>query len=150
MTIGGFFLVTSGLFLLTGAPGKDDIARLRGTWLTVSLVNDGKTLAGEGIAPAPGPVAKVAYAGNKWTVKVGTKTVASGIFKLDVTTVPKQIDLFDESGKANAETKLGIYELDGDTYRYCVAPTGTPRPTELVSKVGSGYSCGVSKRERAR
>jgi uncharacterized protein (TIGR03067 family) len=148
MTFGGFVMVTSGLLLLAGGPGKGDGDKLRGTWLTVSLVNDGKTLVGEGVPAKPGPATKLVYDGNTWRVVVGDKTVASGTFALDPTKAPKTIDVMDESGKRNDQTKLGIYELDGDVYRYCVAPAGKPRPTELASKVGSGYSCGVSKREK--
>ena len=46
------------------------------------------------------------------------------------------------------KTKLGIYELDGDTYRYCLAPAGKPRPTEFASKEGSGHSLGASQRQK--
>jgi uncharacterized protein (TIGR03067 family) len=148
MTLGGFPMVACGLLFLAGGPGKGDLDKLRGTWLTISLVNDGKTLVGEGVAPKPGPVTKLAYDGTKWTVIVGEKTVAWGRFALDPTKAPKEIDIMDESGKRNDQTKLGIYEIDGDTYRYCLAPAGKPRPTELASKPGSGTSCGVSKREK--
>jgi uncharacterized protein (TIGR03067 family) len=54
----------------------------------------------------------------------------------------------DESGVKNARTKLGIYELDGDTYKYCLAPAGKPRPKDFTSRAGSGHSLGVSKREK--
>ena len=81
-------------------------------------------------------------------IKVGDKTVASGTFKIDPTKTPKEIDVMDESGVKNDKTKLGIYALDGDTYKYCLAPAGKPRPTEFTSKAGSGHSLGVSKREK--
>ena len=40
------------------------------------------------------------------------------------------------------------YELDGDTYRYCLAPPGKPRPTAFASPPGSGLSLGVSRRQK--
>ena len=55
----------------------------------------------------------------------------------------------DESSVKNDKTKLGIYELDGDTYKYCLAPAGKPQPTEFSSKAGTGHSLGVSKREKS-
>jgi uncharacterized protein (TIGR03067 family) len=79
---------------------------------------------------------------------VGDKTVAWGITKLDVTKTPKEIDIMDDSGTRNARTQLGIYELDGDAYKYCLAPAGKPRPKEFTSKEGSKHSLGVSKREK--
>lgn len=147
-------LVASFLFLLllfVGAidddPSKVDAAKLRGTWLTVSLVTDGKTIVDEK-NPATGPATTLLYEDDKWLIKVGDKTVASGIFKVDASKKPKEIDILDASGMKNDKTQLGIYELDGDTYKYCLAPAGKPRPTELSSKAGSGHSLGVSKREK--
>jgi uncharacterized protein (TIGR03067 family) len=124
---------------------KDDLAKLSGTWLTVSLVNDGKTLVDEKTQPPP--AAKLVYERNTWMVKVGNKTVATGKFKIDAAKSPKEIDILDESGMKNEKTKLGIYETNGDSYKYCLAPAGKPRPTEFASMAGRGHSLGVSKRE---
>jgi uncharacterized protein (TIGR03067 family) len=144
-------LVSSLLVVSAGAgqdnPNKGDLDKLRGTWLAVSLVNDGKTLVDDKTPPKD-PATKLAYDGTKWMIKVGDKTVAAGIFKIDATKTPKEIDILDESGMKNDKTKLGIYELDGDTYKFCLAPAGKPRPTEFTSKAGSGHSLGVSKREK--
>jgi uncharacterized protein (TIGR03067 family) len=146
-------IATMGFLVRSDGPAvdsssKEDLEKLRGTWLTVSLVADGKTVVDEKDPPKEGPVTKLAYDGNKWMVKVGDKTVASGITKIDATKTPKEIDIMDESGAKNDKTRLGIYELDGDTYKYCLAQPGKPRPTELISNVGSGHTLGVSKRER--
>ncbi|MFL5338552.1 MAG: TIGR03067 domain-containing protein [Gemmataceae bacterium] len=129
-------------------PSKADLDKLRGTWLTVSLVNDGKTLVDEKNPPKEGTAAKLAYDGEKWMIRVGDKTVASGVFKIDATKTPKEIDILDESGQKNEKTKLGIYQLAGDTYKFCLAPAGKPRPTEFTSKPGSGHTLAVSKREK--
>jgi hypothetical protein len=40
----------------------------------------------------------------------------------------------------------GIYELDGDTLRFCVAPPDKDRPTEFTSRKGSGYTLRVFRR----
>jgi len=126
----------------------DDVELLRGTWLTVSLVHNGVMVIGEGAPPLPGPPTKLVYEGNKWMLKSGDKTIASGTIKIDSTKTPKEIDIMDDSGVVNAKTKLGIYEINGDIYKYCVAQSGQPRPTEFLSKAGSGYSLTVSKREK--
>ncbi len=153
MKISCLLILTTGLLVAADGPGKDDpskgdLDKLRGTWLTVSLVNDGKTLVDEKVPPKAGPTTKLAYDGNKWMVKVGDKAVATGTIKIDSTKMPKEIDVMDASGMKNGKTQLGIYELDGDTYKYCVAPAGKPRPTEFTSKEGSGHSLIVSKREK--
>jgi uncharacterized protein (TIGR03067 family) len=153
MKIIGVLMLAAGLLVTAVGPGqeganKEDLDKLRGTWLTVSLVNDGKTLVDEKSPPKEGPVTKFAYDGTKWMVKVGDKTVASGVFKIDATKTPKEIDIMDESGMKNDKTKLGIYELNGDTYKFCLAPAGKPRPRDFTSKKDSGHSLGVSKREK--
>jgi uncharacterized protein (TIGR03067 family) len=79
---------------------------------------------------------------------MGDKTVASGIFRIDADKSPKEIDILDESGVRHEKTKLGIYEIEGDTYRFCLAPAGKSRPTAFTSKEGSGHSLGVSQREK--
>jgi uncharacterized protein (TIGR03067 family) len=147
------FILTSAAILAAdgagkGDPSQADLDKLHGAWLTVSLVNDGKTLVDEKAPPKEGPATKLVYERNTWLINVGDQTVASGQFKIDATTTPKEIDIMDESGVKNEKTKLGIYELHVDTYKYCLAPAGKPRPTAFTSEPGSGYSLGVSKREK--
>src|SRR5437660_1667824 len=150
-----FLILAAGLLVAADNPGKEsrpmsDLDRLRGTWLAVSLVNDGKTLVDEKTPPKEGPVTKLAYEGDHWKIIVGDKTVATGKFTIDAAKTPKEIDILDETGTRNEKTKLGIYELNGDTYKYCLAPAGKPRPTEFTSKPGSGHSLGVSRREKGK
>jgi uncharacterized protein (TIGR03067 family) len=148
-----FAVLTTGALMAADGPSQDDpsksdLDKLRGTWLTVSLVNNGKTLVDEKAPPKEGPATKLVYDRNKWMIKVGDKTVASGLFRIDSTKRPKEIDIMDESGVKNDKTKLGIFELTGDTYKYCLAPAGKPRPTDFTSRDESGHSLGVSNREK--
>jgi uncharacterized protein (TIGR03067 family) len=142
------------LFFATGAVmaaddrSKSDQEKLRGTWVTVSLKTNGKTIVKDKARPAPGPETKLVYDGDNWKIQTGDKVLASGKFKVDATKSPKEIDIFDETGVKNEKTKLGIYELNGDTYTYCLAPANKPRPTEFVSKEGGWLSLGVSRREK--
>src|SRR5947199_8302507 len=71
MTLSGFLILTAGLLLAAPGAGQeerpqDDAGKLQGTWLTVSLVNDGKVLVGENVPPKPGPATTFAYEGNRW------------------------------------------------------------------------------------
>jgi|ERR1700721_1807375 uncharacterized protein (TIGR03067 family) len=146
-------ILATGALMATDNPAKEetaksDLDKLQGTWLTVSLVNDGKTVVDEKTPPKEGPMTKVAYEGTKWMIKVGDKTVFTGIFKIDSAKKPKEIDFMEESDKKGEKTKLGIYEIDGDKIKFCLAPPGKPRPTEFTSKEGSGHSLGVMRREK--
>jgi uncharacterized protein (TIGR03067 family) len=148
-----YFVILATGVLMAADPAKDnpskkDLEKLQGTWLTVSLVDDGKPLVDEKTPAKDRAGTKLVYEGNKWIIKVGDKSVASGVFKIDSSKTPKEIDILDESGEKNEKTKLGIFELNGDTYKYCLAPAGKPRPKEFSSKAGSGHSLGVSTRAK--
>jgi hypothetical protein len=63
MKLGRVWIGTAVLLLATPVLGQtqapqDDLAKLQGTWLTVSLVSNGKTLVTENDPPKPGPVTK--------------------------------------------------------------------------------------------
>lgn len=150
MKIGFWAVMTSAMLAVGDGSDKLEYDKLRGTWLTVSLVSDGKVVVDGKTPRKPGPETKLQYDGDRWIVKVGAKEVANGTFKIDPTKIPKEMDLFDKTGVKNSNTKLAIYEITGDTYKYCVAPAGQPRPTEFASKPGSKLSLGVSKREKQR
>jgi len=46
------------------------------------------------------------------------------------------------------EVMLGTYELDGDRYKVCFAPTDKPRPSEFTSKPGRGNLLQVWERKK--
>jgi uncharacterized protein (TIGR03067 family) len=153
MKAAGLAILMAGLLIASRSRAQDaraesDLEQLRGTWLTVSLVNDGKIVVDENTPPKPGPQTKLVYDGTTWTIKVGDKTVASGRFQVDAAKTPKEIDIMDETGTKNEKTKLGIYAINGDIYKFCLAPAGKPRPAEFASTAGSGHSLGVSKRDQ--
>ena len=60
---------------------------------------------------------------------------------------PALIDLTTVS--QDSPTRLytkGIYLLQGDVLRYCIAAPGRPRPTEFATTKGDGYTLVVLKR----
>jgi uncharacterized protein (TIGR03067 family) len=67
-------------------------------------------------------------------------------FTLDPSKKPKAIDVTPLTGKDSGRALLGIYSIEGDTLKICVA-TGrrTPRPTKF--KGGDGVVFLVLKRE---
>jgi len=46
------------------------------------------------------------------------------------------------------EVMLGIYELERDSYKFCFAPVGKPRPSEFTSKFGSGNILQIWERRK--
>jgi uncharacterized protein (TIGR03067 family) len=125
------------------AAGKEDaikkeMAKLEGTWQLVSAETDGKQLPEEQAKQI-----RVVIKGTSHTVYFGDKAVVEGVaFRVDPTTTPKQVEDTLKDGKKIR----GIYELDGDTLRSCVAPPEKGAPTEFTGKAGSGQTLRIFKR----
>ncbi len=141
-----FAFFSVGITSARGESAREALEALGGTWKTVAIVSDGKTVQDETIRRPPGPEATLVYKGDTWHVIVGEKTVASGKLKVDPDKNPRQLDVLSDDDPKGAKTKLAIYQLDGDTFKYCIAGAGKPRPTEFASKAGSGESLITSKR----
>lgn len=64
--------------------------------------------------------------------------IETGTFKLDDTTSPKQLTWTPTNGENKGKSTRAIYELDGDTMKYCYNQPGSPRPTEMTSTAENG------------
>jgi hypothetical protein len=49
-------------------------------------------------------------------------------------------------GFTKGKTQLGIYELEGDTFKACFSKPGTDRPADFTSKPGDGRTFSIWKR----
>src|SRR5205807_1617746 len=83
--------------------------------------------------------------GTKFTTAAMGSTY-DGTLSLDVTKKPKRFDLKFTKGPEKGNTSLGIYELDGDTWKICLGLTGKSRPTKFATKPGSGHALETLKR----
>jgi uncharacterized protein (TIGR03067 family) len=120
---------------------KKEYDKFEGTWKMESFMMDGK----------PSPIKdfadfKMTLKGDTFTTE-GAEGKSSGTYKIDPTKKPKTLDIIFVNGALDGVTMLGVYELDGDTYKVCL-PTapGAERPKELASKEGSGLVLEVFKR----
>ena len=117
---------------------KAELEKLQGVWQLVSAETDGKKAPEEQVKKI-----KVIIKGDKHTVRFGDEDLAKEIpFKIDPTKKPKTTD----DTLPDGGIIRGIYELDGNTLRSCVAPAGKPRPTEFTGKAGSGQTLRVFQR----
>ena len=135
-----------GLSLLAAADPtpeqiKAEMAKLDGEWVLVSASADGK------------PVTDDALKTGRRTIKNGETTVMlkgqvfmKAKFTIDPTKKPKAIDYQILEGKTKGSTRLGIYELDGDTLRINYAVPYRDRPADFTSKIGVEHSMSVWKR----
>jgi uncharacterized protein (TIGR03067 family) len=142
---------------------KKDRERLQGIWKLVVVDGSGKPR--EFIAPGepkkdvdvPGEPhqteladhqvgdevdGRFVFSGDEFTAKKGDQVLYKCKFKLDISKSPKAIDLeIVEAPAPNADmqgkTSLGLYALDGDDLKLCLATPGEEdRPTKLAGEAG--------------
>ena len=122
---------------------KKELERFQGTWKFESLEVGGMKMD-VGVYKD----VRLILEGDKFTHKEG-KEPAHGTFKVDVSKKPKTIDITFTDGPEKGNTILGIYELDGDTYRVCIdLAKKDVRPTKFESKKGTMLVLEVLKREK--
>jgi len=126
---------------LEESANNKDMEGLQGTWSLVSAMEDGKSLAEDKVKQTTIVIKDDTF---RFPQLAEDATSKAGTFKLDATKKPKQMDTV----STEKEVMLGIYELEGDSYKVCFAPVGKPRPSEFTSKSGSGNILQVWKREK--
>jgi uncharacterized protein (TIGR03067 family) len=142
-----FLLIGGVVFLLAAGDADDEVkkelARFEGTWKWVLIETEKMKIPEDDLK---GPRMKLV--GDKFIVTESADATFSGTFKVDPSKKPKTIDVTFGDGPDKGKTLLGIYELEGDTYKVCTDPEGKSRPTEFKIKPGSGHVLQVLKREK--
>jgi uncharacterized protein (TIGR03067 family) len=119
---------------------KAELDRLQGEWQLASMTRDGKEVPAERIQT----ITRV-IKGDHYRLLQDGKEVFEGVMTLNPTRKPKTIDA-KQVGSDRAA--LGIYELEGDTQKICLAQPGKDRPAEFSSTEGSGRVLTVWKRKK--
>jgi uncharacterized protein (TIGR03067 family) len=121
-----------------------DLRAFKGTWRLSSKEEDGKKFSEEEIKDFIGTIDE----SGKVSVRRGDKLMSEGTVKLDPTKKPKTIDVTFTEGERKGKTALGIYEIESDAFRVCIARAGDERPAEFSAEAGSGRILIVYKREK--
>ena len=138
-----------GLLLGADAPkddGKKDKDKLQGTWKAVTVEAHGKSLD-------EAEEHRLIFSGDEFSVKKGEETMIKGKFKIDASKKPKEIDMeFLEAKRDNlkGKTVLGIYELEGDTLKWCWNKPGGERPKEFSSEAADVHLLVTLRREKSK
>jgi uncharacterized protein (TIGR03067 family) len=122
---------------------KKEMTQLEGEWSMVSGEADGMAMPKE-IVTGGKRVAK----DGETTITIGGQVYFKAKFSIDPTKKPKAIDYMMTEGPTKGKTHLGIYDLDGDTVKFCFAAPGKDRPTEFTAKEGSQRTMSVWKRDK--
>ena len=137
-------ILAAGLLVAAQAPKEDaakaDLAKLQGEWVMTSKTYDGQETPAEDLKAFRRKIE-----GNKYAVTItkgdNVQTI-KGTFTLDPTKKPKVIDVKPDE----VEAIKGIYEVDGDTQKLCMAAHDAERPAEFASKEGTRQTLIVWKR----
>jgi RNA polymerase sigma-70 factor (ECF subfamily) len=118
---------------------------IEGSWVTESIVRDGKTLdESKGVTFEFGKdTLTIIHEGGR--LEPGTHK-----YKLGTSEMPMTIDLKTTRPDDKEMASKGIYSLKGDTLIICLAEPGADRPTELRATAGSGTTLTVLRRSGRR
>jgi uncharacterized protein (TIGR03067 family) len=122
---------------------KKETALLEGAWSMVSGEADGQAMPAELVKTG-----KRIAADGETTISIGGQVYFKAKFSADPAKKPKAIDYTMTEGPTKGKTQLGIYELDGDTVKFCFAAPGKDRPTEFTAPAGSQRTLSVWKRDK--
>ena len=122
---------------------RKEMSRLEGEWSMVSGEIDRQPLPAEYVQGAK----RVARNGET-AVTIGGRLFMKARYTVDLGKSPKAIDYAMTDGPTKGKTQLGIYELDGDTVKFCFAAPGKERPKDFTTAAGSGRTLSVWKRTR--
>jgi uncharacterized protein (TIGR03067 family) len=121
---------------------KKDMAQLQGEWSMVSGTADGQ--------PMPDDMRKQmkrVCKGDEITVTAGGQLFIKAKVSIDPSRKPRTIDYEMTGGFTKGKKQLGIYELDGDTFKSCFGAPGAERPKDFTSQPGDKRTSSVWKRE---
>jgi uncharacterized protein (TIGR03067 family) len=122
---------------------KKEMSRLEGSWSMVSGKADGREMPKELLKTG-----KRVARGGETAIEVGGRVLFKARFRIDPAKKPRAIDYTMTEGPTKGKTQLGIYELDGDTVKFCFAAPGKERPTEFTADEGSQRTLSVWKRDK--
>jgi uncharacterized protein (TIGR03067 family) len=124
---------------------KRDLAQIQGEWVMVSGERDGQALPEQFVKTS-----RRICQGDQTIAIVNGEIGLQAKFTLDPSKKPKTIDYDLTGGPNKGLIQLGIYEIDGDTLRFCQSTPGEPRPTAFDAKAGTRCTMTVWKRSKKK
>ncbi len=122
---------------------KKDMAALEGEWTMVSGERNGEAIPEDFVKTG-----KRVSKDGETTVTFGDNVLMRAKYTLDPSKKPKAIDYEITEGMNKGKKALGIYEIDGDTVKFCFAGPDMERPTDFSAKADSGRVLSVWKKAK--
>jgi uncharacterized protein (TIGR03067 family) len=120
-------ILAVGLLLGAYPPQAKDVKKdLQGTWEVTSLESMGQKVPADQLKQLG---MKMTFKDDKVTLQGKGQPDEVMTIKLDASQKPKTIDATDPQNKL----EKGIFELEGDTLKMCIAQPGADRPKDFTS-----------------
>jgi uncharacterized protein (TIGR03067 family) len=100
-------------------PAQGELAPLEGRWRVVAETRDGQRIPDKAVRQFV-----LVLRDGQYATYIGNRIIEWGVVRVEPGQQPQTIDLTVAWGA----TMRGIYELNGDELRICLAPPGRPRP----------------------
>jgi uncharacterized protein (TIGR03067 family) len=123
---------------------QDDLLHLQGLWNITSLEVDGAALP-----PGSFTGAGIEVKGDRF-VSMGMGAAYGGSITVNAGAKPRKLSLQFIEGPETGNINNGIYELDGDHWRICLATTSGPAPVRFATSPGSGFALETLERGTAQ
>jgi uncharacterized protein (TIGR03067 family) len=137
------WMTTSSAWAADDPALKKDMAQLQGEWSMVSGSADGQPMPDQMLTQI-----KRVCKGDEVTVTMGGQVYLKAKFAVDPSKQPRAMDYQMTDGFTKGKKQLGIYKLDGDTFKACFGKPDAERPTDFTSKPGDGRTLSLWKRKK--
>jgi uncharacterized protein (TIGR03067 family) len=135
-------LFLAGFKVVEAGEKATDLDRLQGTWLVVTLTENGKTVPAKETE-----VLELVVDKDTMTTYEKGKVLVQYKVKLDPTKTPKMIDFTHQVGDDKGKTEPGIYAFDKDHLKMSIDDNKKGRPTVFEGKETAEYSVIVLKKK---
>jgi uncharacterized protein (TIGR03067 family) len=131
----GPVVLALAVLLLTAAEPeavRQELQRLRGTWVVVAAEQDGQPL--DRIKGG-----KLILSDTSFAIHTASGVTLKGDYRIDPSQKPRHMDLDHQEGMLRDKTWKGIYEVEGDRLRLCyvAADSAQPRPDSFTTAADS-------------
>jgi len=110
-----------------------DLDLLQGSWRITALEVEGREMPEEMLVEG-----RITIQGDRFT-STGMGAEYTGTIALDAAASPRRFEMHFDAGPEKGNTNFGIYELEGDRWRICLATRGAVRPSKFDSTEGGGF-----------
>jgi len=113
---------------------SQDLELLQGSWTLTALEVKGQRLSSTEL-----PNGSMIIRADRFTINSSISRASKGTLKLQPSRSPRLITMKFDAGPQKGKSTHGIYELDGDTWKICLAIRGTVRPSTFASSSDSEF-----------